>query len=177
MNWVDLVIIGAVAAVALAGLKSGILLPASGLGGVVLGVILALRYHGELAAALVEHIDGNAVRQIAAFVAIILGTAVATRLLASLVKSLLSMLFLGWLDRLAGALAGAAVALVVLGTSLYLLVGADIEPLREPLGASTLAAQISQISLISSSVPWCSELSHALGGLKPESTEGHRWTG
>ena len=103
------------------------------------------------------------VRRIAAFAGILIGTAVAVRVAASLLRGLMSILFLGWVDRIAGALAGAAIGLVVLGTALYLLNGADIEPLREPLRNSTLAPQISQVSLVSTSIPWCSELVNALG--------------
>lgn len=74
---------------------------------------MALQYHGELAAALVEFIDGDAVRRIVSVAVIVIGAAVATRILASLLRRLLSMLFHGRLDRVAGALAGAAGALVV----------------------------------------------------------------
>ena len=37
MNWIDLVIIGTVALMALSGLRSGILLPSSGVAGLILG--------------------------------------------------------------------------------------------------------------------------------------------
>ena len=60
MNYVDLVIVGAIALFALIGLKSGILGMASGMGGLVLGVVLALQYHGQLSFALEQHVDGDA---------------------------------------------------------------------------------------------------------------------
>ena len=57
MNWVDLVIIGTVALMALSGLRSGLLMRSSGLGGLVLGIVLDIQYHGQLTFALTDHIE------------------------------------------------------------------------------------------------------------------------
>ena len=168
MNWIDLVILGTVAVLALLGLRSGILVPASGVAGVALGLLLAIQYHGELAFALTEHVEGEVVRRVAAFVGIVLGTAVVTRVAASLVRRLLSYLLLGWVDRVAGAAAGALVALVALGTAASLMAGIDIAGLQDSFRASSLASPISQVSLISNSSPWCAQIRHAAAGLTSE---------
>ena len=66
MNLVDLIIIGTLGLLALMGLRSGILVPVSGVAGVILGVVLATQYHGQLAFALTEHVVGETVRRVAA---------------------------------------------------------------------------------------------------------------
>ena len=158
MNWIDLVIIGAVGLLALLGLRSGILAPAFGVGGLVVGIALALQYHSQLAAGLEELIDEPVARAAAAFIAIVLGTAVASRLAASLVRKLLAYLVLGWLDHVAGAAAGAAIAVVLLGTLASGLTSVDIAPLNQPLRDSSLVTPISRASLLSASDQVCAEL-------------------
>ena len=161
MNWIDLVIIGTVGLLALLGLRSGILVPASGVGGLIVGIALALQYHSQLAAGLEEHIAGPVARAAAAFIAIVLGTTVASRLTASLVRKLLSYLVLGWLDHVAGAAAGAAIAVVLLGTVASSLTSVDIAPLSQPLRGSSLVTPISKASLLSVSDQVCAELMRA----------------
>lgn len=156
MNWVDVVILGGIVFLAFAGLLSGFLMPASGIAGLGLGVILAVQHHDSLAFILAEHVEGETVRRIAAFVVIVLTTTIAIRLSASVVKRILSYLVLGWIDRVAGALAGAALAVVVFGTAAYVLDGVDIPQVRETFGDSSLVKPISHVSFIKTSSPWCS---------------------
>ncbi len=158
MNWVDVVIIGGVTLVGLAGLGSGLLRPASGIGGLVLGVILAVQHHESLAFVLADHVEGENVRRLAAFAVITLTTTIAVRLSAAAVKRILSYLVLGWIDWVAGALAGAAVAVMVFGTATYLIDGADISQVREPFQQSRLVEAISQVSFIKTQMPWCSNV-------------------
>ena len=158
MNWIDLIIAGTVLILALLGLKTGILMPASGLGGLALGIFLSLKYHGAAADVLAQYIEGDIALTVASYAVVVVLVAVATRIAAAVVKKFLSFLVLGWVDHVSGAALGAAVGLVLTGTASYPLIGAGLPQLREPLAESTLIAEVSQISLLSSS--------------KPESTEG-----
>ena len=133
-------------------------MPASGIAGLALGIVLAIQYPGHLAFALTDHVDEEVVRRVAAFVVIVLTTAVAMRIAASLVRKLLSYLLLRWLDHAAGAVAGAVAGLLAVGTVVYLLTGADVEQVQDLLQASSLASPISHASLITSSSPGCTEL-------------------
>ena len=83
------------------------------------------------------------VRRVAAFVVIVLPTAVGMRFAASVARKLLSYLLLGWLDHVAGAAAGGVAGLLVVGTIVYLMAGADVEEVQELLQASSLALPIS----------------------------------
>ena len=47
---------------------------------------------------------------------------------------------------------------VLTGTSVYLLIGANIESTRDALAASKLAPEVSRATLVSSSKPWCWEV-------------------
>ncbi len=133
MNAADLVIIGTVGLLALLGLKSGLLKPAFGIGGLVLGTVLAIHYSGEVAPLLTEYVENDRLRSIAAFIGVLISVAVATRILAALIKKLLSALVLGWVDHVAGALVGAVFGIVLVGTAVYLLGRADFGPTHNAL--------------------------------------------
>ena len=156
MNAADLIIIGAVLLPALMGLWSGILKPVSGIGGLVLGVILAIQNSGEAATLLVEYLEGETVRRVVAFIGIVLAIAIASRLTSVLFKKLLSAMGLGWLDNAAGTLAGAILGIVLIGTAVYVLIATDFAPTRGALAGSKLAPDISRASLLSAETPWCS---------------------
>jgi uncharacterized membrane protein required for colicin V production len=123
MNMVDIGIIGFMLVVVVAWFKFGILAPVSKIGGLVIGLLLAVQYHNQLAFALTEQIDGETARRVADFAAIVLGTFIAARIVASFIKKALSLLMLGWADGVAGAVVGFALGAVTLGTVLYLLTG------------------------------------------------------
>ena len=165
MNAADLVIIGTVGLLALMGLKSGLLKPAFGIGGLVLGIVLAIHYSGEAAPLLTEYVEGDRLRSIAAFIGVLISVAVATRILAALIKKLLSALALGWIDNVAGALAGAVLGIVLVGTVVYLLGKADFGPTHDALAASKLGPEISRaFPLITTYLPDCNSLEDAVSG-------------
>ena len=157
MNWLDLVIVGTVALLALKGHRSGILMPASGVGGLVMGVFLAVGYQDQVSAALSEHITEPLIRTLVTFVAIVLATTIAMRVAASVVRDVLGYLSLTWVDRAVGAVAGALLGTIALGTLIYLISGADLGELRQPLVGSSFAGPITSASIIYAGAPWCSE--------------------
>ena len=161
MNMADMIIIGAVAAFGLLGLKWGILKPATGLGGLVLGVLVAINISGQVMPLLVGYIDSDRLREIVAFASVVLAVVVAVRVAGGLLKKLLTLLVLGWVDHVAGAAAGVILGMVLTGTAVYLLTGADLGQTREALAASRLAPEVSRVSLVTSSSPWCSSLPEA----------------
>lgn len=64
MTVVDLVIIGVVAFLALIGLRSGLLRPISGIGGLIIGVILAMQHNAEIALMLADYIEWELPRRV-----------------------------------------------------------------------------------------------------------------
>ncbi len=158
MNTVDLAIIAFIGVVTFIGLQSGAIRPASGTGGVLLGLYLAARHHAVLMPALSQYIGNEMLQRVAAFIAVVLIVAVGVRVLASLVKKLLSMVMLGWVDHVAGGLAAAAIAVALVGTGTYLMGGLNVAPMRQAMADSIIAPEISRLSLVSASKPWCSQL-------------------
>jgi uncharacterized membrane protein required for colicin V production len=157
MNWIDWAIIVTFALLTLLGLKGGLLASATGLGGVILGFALAIKFQADLAGALSGLIEGDTVRSAGAFIAIVVVTTVITRVAAGAAKGVLSTLMRGWADRLAGGLAGAVVATVILGTFLYMLGTVGLPQLNDSIEASTFGSSISRMSLLSASDADCSE--------------------
>ena len=157
MNIIDIVIFGSVVLLTVVGMMSGVLKPTSGIGGLILGGILAVNYQAQAATLLVPYVDSDIMRRIAAFVGIVLTAAVATRVFAGLFKKLLSALVLGWADHVAVAVAGAALGTVLVGTIIYVMTGGDLRPTRTALAASQFASDISRGSLVVADTLWCPE--------------------
>ena len=130
MNAVDLPIMAAVVLLALVGLKTGLLRPLSEIGGLIVGVFIAVQRSANLAATLERNIAGDTLHRFAALVAIVIISVVVSRTAAFLIICLLTSLVLGLLDHVAGAVAGAALGVVLAGTSVYLLTRANIGPNR-----------------------------------------------
>jgi membrane protein required for colicin V production len=103
MNWLDIVIIVAIAIPTLIGLKIGIIKAALSLAGLIIGVILAGRYYVPLAEQL-TFISQAGVARIVAFAIILIGVMVVASVLAILLKWVASAMMLGWVNRLGGAI-------------------------------------------------------------------------
>jgi membrane protein required for colicin V production len=161
MNAVDFIIVGALGVTGLMGLKSGLLRPASGIGGLVLGVVLAGRHSSQAARLLADHVDSEPLRLVAGFAAIVVLTAIAARLASVALRKLLAALALGWLDRVAGVVAGIALGVVLSGTVVYIVAGADFDATRDKIAESQLAPSVSRASFISAATPWCSSMDAA----------------
>jgi uncharacterized membrane protein required for colicin V production len=157
MNMADIGIIGFMLVMVVAGLKFGILGPLSKIGGLVIGLLLAVQYHDQLAFAMTDQIAGETIRRVAAFAAILLGTFIVAKIAASFVRRFLALLSLGWADGLAGAVAGFALGGVLVGTVLYLLTGMGSGGIQAMVEESQLAPSFTKASVVSSSLPWCSE--------------------
>lgn len=105
MNWLDVVIIIAVGISTLIGLKAGLIKTILSLAGLIIGVLLAGRYHTVLAERL-TFIPQDNLANIAAFAIILIGVMLIAAVLASVLKWTASMVMLGWLNHLGGAAFG-----------------------------------------------------------------------
>ena len=159
MNTVDMIIIGAIGLVALMGLKSGLIKPVSGMGGFVLGIFIAIQNYGLVVPTVAQYVEGPVIQKIAAFIAVVLIVAIAARLVGFIIKKLMSVLMLGWLDNVAGMAGGAVIATAIVGTVFYVASGFGFASNNPAFAASKLAPEVSRVSLISSQTPWCSSLS------------------
>ena len=113
MNWLDIVIIAVLIISTIVGLRTGIIKAVLSLAGLIIGVILAGRYYVPFSEQLAFIPQAN-VAKIVAFVIILIGVMVIAGVLASLLKWTVSVVMLGWVNRLGGALFG-----LVLGAILF----------------------------------------------------------
>jgi len=105
MNWLDIVIIVAIAISTLIGLRTGIIKAVLSLAGLIVGVILAGRYYVPLSEQL-SFIPQASVAKIVAFAIILIGIMVIAGVIAGLLKWVASAMLLGWVNRLGGAILG-----------------------------------------------------------------------
>ena len=105
MNWLDIVILMAIAIATFLGLRIGIIKAALSLAGLVVGVILAGRYYVPFSQQL-SFISQANIAKIAGFVIILIGVMIIAVVLAWLLKWAASVMMLGWVNRLGGAVFG-----------------------------------------------------------------------
>jgi len=120
MDWLDIVLIVIVAIPTILGLKTGIIKASFSLAGLILGVILAGHYYVPLSEQLSALSPGIA--RIVAFAIILVGVWVIAILLSGLVERAVSMMLLGWINRLVGAVFGFVVGAILCGALLAIWV-------------------------------------------------------
>ena len=105
MNWLDIVILVAIALATVAGLGLGIIRAALYLAGVIFGIVLAGHYYIPLSQVL-DAVLQSGVAKVVAFAIIFIAVMVAAAFLAMFLRRGASAIKLGWADRLGGAVFG-----------------------------------------------------------------------
>ena len=118
MNWLDIILILALAFAAFIGFRRGIIRVVFILAGLILGVFLAGRFYSSLADGL--PIGNDTAANIFAFIIIFIAVIAAASVLAFLLRKTLAVINLGWADRVLGATFGLVAGAVVCGTVLAL---------------------------------------------------------
>ncbi|MDH5695147.1 MAG: CvpA family protein [Dehalococcoidia bacterium] len=136
MNWLDIVILVAIAVTVVVGLRIGIIKAALALAGLVVGVILAGRYYIPFSQQL-SFISQANVAKVVAFAIILIGVMVAAVVLAMFLKWAASAMMLGWVNRLGGAVFGLLLGAIFCGALLAIWV--KFMGLAEAIAESTLA--------------------------------------
>jgi len=158
-----LILIGSMGLLVLVGLKSGIIKPASGVGGVVLGFMIGLNYQAQIASLLAPYISGDVLPRLASLVIAISLTFAIVKGIALAVTMRLPEFKNGIVDHLAGAGGAIVVGLMAMGTMLQLLAGINVAPTNDVLNSSRLAPIVTKASLVSPSIPWCSSVGSESG--------------
>jgi membrane protein required for colicin V production len=105
MNWLDILLLVAIALATVAGLGIGIIKAALTLVALILGVVLAGHYYIPFSQVLDSFLQPT-VAKVVAFAVILVAVLVAAALLAMFLRRGASMIKLGWADRLGGAVFG-----------------------------------------------------------------------
>ena len=150
MNWLDIVIIVALAINALIGLKIGLIKAVLSLVGLIVGIILARLYYVPLSEQL-TFISQAAIAKAIAFAIILIGVMIIAGVLAMALKWVTSVMMLGWVNRIGGAVFGLVLGALLCGAVLALWIkflGAG-----EVIANSSLAAILSQFPLMLNLLP------------------------
>ena len=146
MNWLDFVIIAAVAIPTFIGLKTGLIKAVLSLAGLIVGVILAGCFYVPLSEQL-TFIPQATVAKVVAFAIILIGVMIIAGVLAMVLKWITSVIMLGWVNRIGGAVFGLVLGAILCGAVLALWIkffGAG-----EVITNSSLAAILSRFPVLS----------------------------
>ena len=117
MNWLDIILLVVMAIPTIIGLKAGLIKAVLSLVGLIIGVILAGYYHQALGEQLTFISQAN-VANIVAFAIILIVVMIIAAVLASVLKWLVSVVMLGWVNRLGGAIFGFLLGAILCGALL-----------------------------------------------------------
>jgi len=121
MNWLDSVLVIAIAISALIGVKKGVIGIALTLAGLVLGVFLAGRYYILLSQNLF-FISHAGLAKVAAFAIIFIGVMAIAGVLARLLGKAASAVMMGWANRIGGGVLGGILGAIFCGAFLAMWV-------------------------------------------------------
>ena len=166
MNWVDLAIVGVIALSAFRGFTTGLIRQIVWLIAIVLGIVLAGLLYDDLSANLDFVIDDETTRNLVAFAAIAGGVVIAGMVIGQVLKTTASLLMLGPVDSIGGAVLGLIRGVI---TVQFILIAMSVFPAQatvaDAIGESTLAPYfLEDIPLTEFGLP--SEFEDPLGQLE-----------
>lgn len=126
MNWLDVLLLIAFVVALVQGLRNGLIKSVISLVGLVLGLFLAARLYVSFGAWLQGFISSQAVANVVAFAVILFAVLVVSGIIGSVVSGAASVIGLGWVDRLGGALFSVLVAAVVVASLLAVALKSDV---------------------------------------------------
>jgi membrane protein required for colicin V production len=120
MSWLDIIILIVLAISAFSGLRVGLIKVLFAVVGIIVGVVLAGQFADDFAGVLTFIPDAWA--KIAAFAIILVVVMIIAGVLAAVLSKLISLVLLGWVNRLAGAVLGLLVGALICGAGLAIWV-------------------------------------------------------
>jgi len=120
MNWLDIVIIIVIALSVFNGLRSGLIKMLFSVAGIIVGIVLAGRFADDFAGVLTFIPDDWS--KIAAFAIILVAVMIVAWILGTVLSKLISLVLLGWVNRIAGAVLGLFIGAFFMGAILSIWV-------------------------------------------------------
>jgi membrane protein required for colicin V production len=121
MNWLDIVIIIALAIPTLAGFMQGLIKTVLSLAGVIIGIVLAGNFY-EPVSRLLGFISNEDIANVVAFILILVVIMIIAMILARVLKFLAKVTLLGWVDHIGGAAFGFLMGAILFSALLAALV-------------------------------------------------------
>jgi membrane protein required for colicin V production len=106
MNTLDIVFCVILGFLGLRGIFRGMVKEVASILGLLLGFVLANTYHAQLSPMLEDLLGGPGMANLVAYLGIFLGVVAAVFLLASLIRKIMKMIMLGWVDSIGGGALG-----------------------------------------------------------------------
>ena len=127
MEVIDIIILVLIGVGVIQGLMKGMLKQLLQIAGLVAGLLLARALFGVVAEKLAPALGTSiTIAQILSFILIWVAVPVACSLIASVLTKAMDVINLGWLNRLLGALLGAAKVMLLIGLAIYKDFGYDL---------------------------------------------------
>ena len=117
MNWLDIVILVPIAINAFVGFGKGLIKMVLSLVGVILGVFLAGQFYDTVGSWL-GFLGNEDISNALGFILILGVVMVVAELLGTVIKKMVSIVLLGWVDRLGGAALGAFIGVIFVSAAL-----------------------------------------------------------
>jgi len=140
MNWLDIVIIVFLFITTIAGLSKGLIKTIIPLVGVILAVVLAGHYYGSVADWLSHGLHSASQANIVGFAIIFIAVVIVSLIIASLLSKFLSLLLLGWVDKLGGAVLGFVIGGFIVGAILTIITKYQFPGMERTIQNSNLAS-------------------------------------
>lgn len=121
MNWLDIIIAAVLAFSALIGLWRGFIKTLFSLAGIVVGILVAGNFYTQLGGVL-TFIPNRSIANIIAFIILLLVVMLLAAIASTVLKAMLSIIRLGCIDRLAGAVLGLVFGGLLVGAILAVAV-------------------------------------------------------
>ncbi|MDE2764975.1 MAG: CvpA family protein [Chloroflexota bacterium] len=141
MNWIDIVILTVLTGAAIMGLRTGVVRWAAMIIGAIVAAIVSSRAYGSVAPVF-TFLDNESQQRTLAFIAIFIAVMVGAWLAGNLLKKSMSLLLLGWIDRLGGLALGLIAGVISTVTFVTLLGILPSESLQDSVADSALAAPL-----------------------------------
>jgi membrane protein required for colicin V production len=117
MNWLDIVILVPIGINTFVGLGKGLIKMVLSLVGVILGVVLAGQFYDTVGSWL-SFLGNEDIANALGFILILGVVMVAAEILGTVIKKMVSIALLGWVDRIGGAVLGALIAVIIVSAGL-----------------------------------------------------------
>ena len=115
MNWLDLVIIATLVFGFIVGWRMGLFGAIFTTGGLIVGVLVAARFSDDVSELITDSISSDSLATVVAYGIILFAVFVAAQILRNIVKGILKLVFLGWVDTVGGLALGLVMGIVLSG--------------------------------------------------------------
>lgn len=142
----DIFLAFSVVAVAIMGLRSGLIHESATLLGLMVSLAVAGRFSERFSGLFLPYLHTRGAAELAAFLTLLVGSWVFMLFLGALTRGLLDGIHLGWIDNLAGGLLGLAKGLFLAELAVLILMAVPTEGIRNAVMNSWLGSRLASLA-------------------------------